>query len=132
MSSNSEGANREESTDLNWMLLNLSELLKVRDERTAYLASAAIEQLASLRASAAHSGFVRWNLLNKTPLTAGSELASRYRSAMDVLVKLIDALRVAQVRRSLDTETAKAAARIQDAWEALEGPSAKPPESRLG
>ncbi len=119
MPSSLEGYNREESTDINELLRNLSNLIKVKDKRIAYLASAAVERLASLRAAAANSGFAHWNLLNKTPLTAGSELMLGYRSLMDVLDKLTNALQAAYHWRSLDPKAARAASRIQEAWKAL-------------
>ena len=119
MPSSFEGYTGEESTDINELLRNLSDLLKVKDERIAYLASAAVERLASLRAAAGNSGFAHWNLLNKTPLTAGTELMLGYRSLMDVLDKLTDALRATYRWRSLDPKVARAASRIQEAWKAL-------------
>jgi hypothetical protein len=119
MSNNLEGSNQEELTDVNELLHNLSDLLKVKDERIAYLASEGVQRLAALRIAAANSGFVHWNLLNKTPLTADRGLSSRYQSLMDTLGTLADALRVIRGRQSLDPQVESAASRIREAWEAL-------------
>lgn len=119
MSHNLEGSNPEKLTDVNELLRNLSDLLKVKDERIAYLASEGVQRLAALRIAAANSGFVHWNLLNKTPLTADQGLSSRYRSLMDTLGTLAESLRVIRGRQSLDPQVEGAVSRIQEAWEAL-------------
>jgi predicted component of type VI protein secretion system len=119
MTNNLEGSDLEKLTDVNELLRNLSDLLKMKDERIAYLASEGVQRLAALRVAAANSGFVHWNLLNKTPLTANQGLSSRYRSLMDTLGTLAESLRVIRGRQSLDPQIEGAVSRIQEAWEVL-------------
>ena len=121
MSSSLQNANREQFADVNELLRNLSELVKVRDSRLAYLASAGLERLVALRAAAASTGFVRWNLVNAAPLATGSELADLYRGLMDSLGQLTDALRTNQSWQSIDPRIAEAGLRVQEAWQAMKG-----------
>jgi hypothetical protein len=114
-----ESPNREEATDVNELLRNLSELVKVRDERIAYWASAGIERLAALRAAAANAGFVHWNLLNTAPLATGRDLKGTYQTLISLLGQLASSLRTIQSWQGLDPKAARAASEVDEAWQAL-------------
>ena len=119
MPSSLQSSNPGEFTDVSELLRNLSELVKVRDERLAYLASASLERLAAMIAAAANAGFVHWNHLNAAPLTTGRELTDIYRGLMDRLEQLTDVLQTSRTWRRLDPKIVDAGVRVQEAWRAL-------------
>lgn len=119
MSSSLHGSNSEQPTDVNELLRNLSELVKLRDERIAYWASASLERLAVLKAAAANAGFVHWDLSQPAPLTAGKELITTYQTLIRLLGELVHSLPTNQTWQSLDPGAAEAASRVYEAWRAL-------------
>ncbi len=108
-----------EPTDLNELLRNLSSLVKMKDERIAYLASEGVQSLIALRRAAALIGFVNWNLSKKEPLAISSDLRLSYERFLRTLGTLAEALQSVQNRQSLDPQIALPASRIQEAWETL-------------
>jgi hypothetical protein len=113
-----QGASREELTTIFELLRNLNQLMRIKDERVAYLASAAIERLTRLRADAAISGFVPWNLRQKAPL-GDPNLRASYNTLMKILDELVEALRESRMHRALDPSIARAVTVVEEAYGAL-------------
>ncbi|MGO9268036.1 MAG: hypothetical protein ACLQBA_24625 [Candidatus Binataceae bacterium] len=119
MSTGTQNVSRQSPTTVHELLRNLIELVRIKDTRTKYLASAALENLTRLRAEASMAGFVQWDLLQKTPLTH-PDLAASYQSFVAILKELVEALRVPRLRWSPeDPSTQKAIMQVEAAWEAL-------------
>ena len=118
MATNTEIRDRRELTNVNELLRNLAGVLRASNARISYLASAALEPLARLRATAAERGFVQFNLLNP-PWLHDPELALINRTFMNSLDELVDALRSYRSIWPLDPRVAAAASKIQEAYESL-------------
>jgi hypothetical protein len=124
-----ESNNRQELTSVDEMLRNLAEVLRIRDARTSYLASATMERLTllasasaqrlrQLKSTAATQGFVHLNLLNR-PWLGDPDLALLYRSFMETFQELVAALRSYRPIWSLDPRVTAAASKIQEAYKSL-------------
>lgn len=114
-----EISNREELTDIHALTKDLLNLVKLRDARLAYLASAGFERLTALRAAAAKAGIVWSNLLDTGPLEKERDLAEIYRGLMDRLARLTDGLQENRRWQRLDPSIVDAAVRVQEAWRTL-------------
>ena len=120
MSLATQNVSVQATTSVNQLMLNFLALVRIRNKRTAYLASAALEHLARLRVEAATAGFSQWDLMQKAPL-AHENLALSYKRFMAVFEQLVEALREPTFpwssMHSLSIQNA--VTQVEAAWEAL-------------
>ncbi len=109
---------QDPTTTINRLLRNLLALVRIKDSRTAYLASAAAECLARLRAEALRGGLPRSLDLAQKPALGNTHLAALGREFVAALGELVEALRAPRLW-PLEASIQNAATQVEAAWEAL-------------